>query len=156
MGFHPHETYPFVIYALTPLALLAIVAGFFEHSFHEFTTQLLRNYEFTLDHSVGFALILATSAIALSGIAFAVFKYKRGGFSDKVEEMGIYKLLINQYYIPKFYEIAILKPFANISHFFWKSIDVKIVDASVDAIARVVHQTGQKSRKCKAGIYHQC
>lgn len=151
LGFHPHETYPFVIYALTPLALLAIVAGYFEHSFHEFTTQLLRNYEFTLDHSVGFALILATSAIALSGIAFAVFKYKRGGFSEKVEEMGIYKLLINQYYIPKFYEIAILRPFASLSHFFWKSIDVKIVDASVDAIARVVHQTGQKSRKMQSG-----
>jgi len=151
LGFNPHETYPFVIYALTPLALLAIVAGFFEHSFHEFTTQLLRDYEFTLDHSVALVLIFATSAIALSGIAFAVYKYKRGGFSEKVEEMGIYKLLINQYYIPKFYEIAILKPFYSISNFLWQSIDVKIVDTTVDKIASVIHGTGNTTRKMQSG-----
>jgi NADH-quinone oxidoreductase subunit L len=151
LGFHPHETFPFVIYALTPLGLLAIIAGFFEHPFEKFTTELLPSYEFSINNSVGFMLILATSAIALSGIAFAVYKYKRGGFSEKVEEMWIYKLLINQYYIPQFYDVAILKPFYAISTFIWQKIDVKIVDASVDGIARIIHGTGERTRKVQSG-----
>lgn len=151
LGFHPHEAKPFVIYALTPLALLAIIAGFFEHSFHAFTTQLLVDYEFTIDHSIALILIFATSAIALSGIAFAVYKYKRGGFSQKIEEWGVYKLLSNQYYIPKLYEEGIMKPFTSLSRFMWKSIDVKIVDATVDMIANVIYGTGQKVRKVHGG-----
>ncbi|WP_024954908.1 NADH-quinone oxidoreductase subunit L [Sulfurospirillum arcachonense] len=151
LGFHPHEAKPFVIYALTPLALLAIVAGFFEHSFHEFTTQLLSNYEFTLEHSVGMILIFATSAIAISGIAFAVFKYKRGGFSENIENWGIYKLLSNQYYIPKLYEVAIMKPFTALSKFIWLEVDMRIVDSTVDMIAKVIYGTGEKARKMQSG-----
>jgi len=151
LGFHPHEAKPFVIYALTPLALLAIVAGFFEHSFHEFTTQLLTNYEFTLDHTIGNLLILATSAMALSGIVYAVYKYKRGGFSKKIEEWGIYKLLINQYYIPQFYKEAIMKPFTSLAKFAWLNIDNKIVDATVDMIAKTIYGGGEKARKMHSG-----
>lgn len=151
LGFHPHEAQSFVIYALTPLALLAVVAGFFEHSFHAFVTDLVRDYEFTLDHSIALVLIFATSAIALSGIGFAVYKYKRGGFSESLENSGLYKLLINQYYIPKLYDVAICKPFTSFSRFLWKSIDVKVVDFSVDMIARVLYGTGEKARKMQSG-----
>jgi NADH-quinone oxidoreductase subunit L len=151
LGFHPHEVQPFVIYALTPLALLAIVAGFFEHSFHAFVTDLLKDYEFTLDHSIGLILIFATSAVALSGIGFAVYKYSRGGFSESWEKKGIYKLLINQYYIPKFYESTIQKPLYNLSKFAWQKIDLKIVDATVDMIARVLYGTGDTARKIQSG-----
>jgi NADH-quinone oxidoreductase subunit L len=151
LGFHPHEAKPFVIYALTPLALLAIIAGFFEHSFHEFTTELLRDYEFSLDHSIGIILIFATSAIAISGILFAVYKYKRGGFSKSIENWGVYKLLKNQYYIPKFYEVAVMIPFTKASSFLWKSIDLRIVDATVDTIASIIYGSGEKARKIHTG-----
>ncbi len=151
LGFNPHEAKPFVIYALTPLALLAIVAGFFEQSFHEFTTQLLVNYEFTLDHSIALILIFATSAVAISGIAFAVYKYKRGGFSEKIEEWGVYKLLINQYYIPKLYKDGIMKPFTSFSKFLWLNIDNMIVDKTVDMIAGAIYGTGEKARKMQSG-----
>ncbi|HHD83381.1 MAG TPA: NADH-quinone oxidoreductase subunit L, partial [Campylobacteraceae bacterium] len=40
-GKHPHEAYPYVIAAMIPLAILAMIAGFFEHSFVEYVTQLL-------------------------------------------------------------------------------------------------------------------
>ncbi|MBL0687384.1 MAG: NADH-quinone oxidoreductase subunit L [Sulfurospirillum sp.] len=150
-GIVPHEAKPFVIYALTPLALLAIVAGFFEHSFYEFTTQLLADYKFTLDHSVVINLIFATSAIALSGIIFAVYKYIRGGFSEKIENWRIYKLLLNQYYIPKLYEVCIIKPFATLSRFAWLNIDNKIVDASVDMIAKTICSSGEKAREMQSG-----
>lgn len=151
LGFHPHEAYPFMIYALSPLGLLAIVAGFFEHSFHEFTTQLLSNYEFHLDHSVGLVLILATSALALSGIGFAIYKYTRGGFSPKWENTWLYKLLFNQYYIPKLYEFVIQKPLYNVSKFAWQKIDLKIVDTTVDFIAKTFYASGEQTRKMQSG-----
>jgi len=96
-------------------------------------------------------LIFATSAIALSGIGFAVYKYSRGGFSESWEKRGIYKLLINQYYIPKFYELTIQKPLYNLSKFAWQKIDLKIVDATVDMIARVLYGTGNTARKIQSG-----
>ena len=150
-GIHPHEAKPFMIYALVPLALLALVAGFFQKSFHSFTTQLLIDYEFTIDHSVVLLLIFATSAIALSGIFFAIYMYKRGGFSEKIEKWWIYKLLINQYYIPKLYEVALLKPFAALSRFAWLQIDIKIVDDTVDLIAKTIYGGGKKARKMQSG-----
>ncbi len=150
-GIHPHEAKPFMIYALMPLALLALVAGFFQKSFHSFTTQLLIDYEFTIDHSVVLLLIFATSAIALSGIFFAIYMYKRGGFSEKIEKWWIYKLLINQYYIPKLYEVALLKPFAALSRFAWLQIDTKIVDDTVDLIAKTIYGGGKKARKMQSG-----
>ena len=127
------------------------MAGFFEHAFHGFTTKLLRDYEITIAHGTEVVLIAATLGIALSGIAFAVYKYKRGGFSKSLEEGFLYKLLSNQYYIPLAYERFIMRPFTTLSHFMWEKIDMKIVDATVDMIARVLYQTGHNARKLQSG-----
>ena len=150
-GLHPHEAQPFVIYALMPLGLLAVIAGFFEHTFEEYVTRLLAEYEINIPHGTEILLIAGTLGIALSGIAFAVYKYQRGGFSKDWEEKACYKVLSNQYYIPKLYELYIMKPFTQLSHFLWKQIDTKIVDLSVDLIAKCIYSTGEKSRKMQTG-----
>ena len=150
-GLHPYEAQPFVIYALMPLGLLAVIAGFFEHTFEEYVTRLLAEYEINIPHGTEILLIAGTLGIALSGIAFAVYKYQRGGFSKDWEEKACYKVLSNQYYIPKLYELYIMKPFTQLSHFLWKQIDTKIVDLSVDLIAKCIYSTGEKSRKMQTG-----
>ena len=40
-SYKPHETYTFVIAAMTPLTILAFVSGWSEHSFMQFSTKLL-------------------------------------------------------------------------------------------------------------------
>lgn len=150
-GIHPHEAQPFVIYALLPLGLLAIIAGFFEHAFHGFTTRLLRDYRITIPHGMEVILIVATLGIALGGIAFAVYKYRHGGFPKSLESTFVYQLFINQYYIPQAYERYIMRPFTAISHFMWEKIDVKIIDATVDFIAHILYQSGQKTRRMQSG-----
>ncbi|MDD3342009.1 MAG: NADH-quinone oxidoreductase subunit L [Sulfurospirillaceae bacterium] len=150
-GIHPHEAQPFVIYALMPLGLLAIIAGFFEHSFEGFVTRLLSHYEVHLSHGTEWALIAGTSAIAISGIVFAIYKYSRGGFSKSLENRACYKLLINQYFIPKLYAMYIMQPFTVLSRFLWQRIDVRIVDFTVDLIAKVIYATGQNTRKMQSG-----
>lgn len=150
--FHPHEAKSFVIAAMIPLAVLAVIAGWFEHSFIEFVTKTLPTWEASnLNHSTAWILILATSAVAIGGILVAVFKYKKGGFSKSWEDKAIYKLLINQYFIPKIYEKLISKPYYAISVWIWKTIEIRLIDATVDSLAHFVNKLGVKARPIQSG-----
>jgi NADH-quinone oxidoreductase subunit L len=150
--FHPHEAKNFVIAAMIPLAVLAVIAGWFEHSFVEFVTKILPTWEASnLNHSTAWILILITSAVAIFGIAFAVYKYRNGGFSKNWENTGIYKLLSNQYYIPKFYENFISKPYYAISVWIWEVIEIKIIDASIDGLAHFINKLGVVIRPIQSG-----
>jgi len=149
---HPHEAKNFVIAAMIPLAILAVIAGWFEHSFVEFVTKLLPTWEATnLSHSIAWILILVTSAIAIFGILVAIIKYKNGGFNKSWEETAIYKLLINQYYIPKFYQVFICKPYYALSLWMWRVIEIKIVDSSIDGIANSINKLGAMLRPIQTG-----
>jgi len=150
--FHPHEAKNFVIAAMIPLAVLAVIAGWFEHSFVEFVTKTLPTWEPEhIKHSTSWILILVTSAVAIFGILVAIFKYRNGGFSKSWEETAIYKLLSNQYFIPKFYDVAISKPYHAISVWTWKVIEIKLIDASVDGIAHFINKLGVKARPIQSG-----
>ena len=87
----------------------------------------------------------------MGGIGFAVYKYSRGGFSEKWQETFIYKLLFNQYYIPKIYNDYICKPYADLSKIAWKELDVRVVDATVDFIANTIYKSGMVSKVVQSG-----
>ena len=146
-GNHPHETYPFVIAAMIPLVVLAVIAGWGEHAFVEFVTKLLPSWEASnMQHSTALILIVITTAIAVSGIGFAYYMYiKKDGFSKSWENNFFYKVLINQYYIPQFYDKCICKPYLALSRFAWK-LDIKVVDAIVDGVAKGIYATGKEVR----------
>jgi NADH-quinone oxidoreductase subunit L len=149
---HPHEAKSFVIAAMIPLAILAVIAGWFEHAFVDFVTKTLPTWEASnLNHSTAWILILVTSAVAIGGIAVAVIKYRNGGFSKSWENTFIYKLLSNQYYIPKFYENFISKPYYAISVWMWNVIEVKLIDASIDGLAHLINKLGVKVRPIQTG-----
>ncbi|BCD61495.1 NADH-quinone oxidoreductase subunit L [Nitratiruptor sp. YY08-26] len=150
-GFHPHEAHWYMLAAMTPLAILAVIAGFFEESFEEFVTKLLPEYHFHVHGIVTVALIGVTTLIALSGIAFAIYKYSHGGFSEKWKENPLYKLLYNQYYIPIIYEKVFTQPYKELSQIAWKQLDLRIVDATVDFIAAVIYKTGFAGRVIQSG-----
>ena len=152
-GYHPHETYPFVIAAMTPLAILAVVAGFFKTSYIEMITKKLPELDIHVSSGTFWVLVVVTLGIALAGIAFAVFKFKKDGtyFSEKIKDKSFYKLLANQYYMPHIIENVILKPYLALSKFSWKNIDLKIVDAIVDGVAKVIYRSGEGSRVIQSG-----
>jgi NADH-quinone oxidoreductase subunit L len=149
-GFHPHEAYRFMLIAMSPLAVLALVAGWFENDFIRLVTTLLPGFHFHTHH-VELILIAATSLMALGGIATAIMMYRNGPLSRKWEERFCYKVLINQYYIPKFYEEVFSKPYKELSRLAWKEIDIKIVDATVDMIANTIYKTGENTRDIQNG-----
>ncbi|MCH9812777.1 MAG: NADH-quinone oxidoreductase subunit L [Epsilonproteobacteria bacterium] len=148
---HPHEAYPFVIAAMIPLVVLAVIAGFFEHAFMEYVTAILPEYYPHVSTGTFIFLLVITLGIAISGIALAVIKFSKGNFDDFFKKIGVHKVLSNQYFIPQFYEDKICKPYASLSEFAWKKIDMRVVDATVDFIAGMIYTAGDKSRKMQSG-----
>ena len=153
LGIHPHEMYKYVLVAMSPLAVLAVIAGFFQGSFEHFVTHLLPEYHMSEDtHHIAWFLGLIVLVFAVGGIALAYKKYYKGLVrDDRIERFPGYKLLINQYYIPVLYEKCITKPYAELSSFFWNQIDMKLVDAIVDGIASFIYSSGDKTRKMQTG-----
>ena len=152
-GIHPHEMYKFVLIAMSPLAILAMVAGFGMGGFEHFITKLLPGYHMSEHtHHIAWFLGLIVLVVAVSGILLAYKKYAKGLVRDeKLENSFIYKLLANQYYIPQLYEEVITKPYAMLSEHMWKDIDMKIVDSTVDGIAKFLYKSGDSTRKMQTG-----
>lgn len=152
-NYHPHETYPFVIAAMTPLAILAVVSGFFKGAFIEMIEKKLPALDIHVSSGTFWVLVIVTLGIALGGIAFAVMKFRKNGtyFSEKMKEKPIYKALANQYFMPHIIDNVINKPYLALSKFSWKSIDLKIVDAMIDGIAKFVYKTGDRARVTQSG-----
>ncbi|HHD79974.1 MAG TPA: NADH-quinone oxidoreductase subunit L [Epsilonproteobacteria bacterium] len=152
-GIHPHEMYKYVLVAMSPLAILAMVAGFGMHQYEAFITNLLPEYHMSEHtHHMVVWLTLIVSAFAIGGILLAYVKYAKGlKRDDKLENSFAYKLLANQYYIPQLYEEFITKPYKMASEVFWEKVDLKIVDATVDNIAKALYKTGDKTRSMQTG-----
>ena len=150
---HPHEMYRYVLIAMSPLALLAIVAGFGMSGFEHFVTKLLPEYHMSEHtHHIAWILGVVVLVFAVGGIALAYKKYAKGLKRDEqIESRWYYKLLANQYYIPNLYEEFISKPYAMISDMMWSKVDLKIVDATVDGVAKLLYKTGDGSRKMQTG-----
>ncbi|EGK8008443.1 NADH-quinone oxidoreductase subunit L [Campylobacter lari] len=126
---HPHEASKIALLAMSPLALLAIIAGFFEHSFMEFVSQ---NLAF-IDGQNSLVMVLA-SAAAVLGVLLAIIAYWKNWFKPSFSKTSIYKLLFNEYYIPRFYHQFIVSKYALFCEFLRKA-DKEILDTLVDSVA---------------------
>ncbi len=158
LGFHPHEAYKFMLVAISPLLILAIIAGFtMKGTFFEMVTQLLPATEYHVHSALTYWIMtIGTQLFVILAIFFAYKKYMASDIkvpdgTSKMENSFVYKLLINQYYIPYFYEEYLVKSYRELSTVFWKQIDQKIVDATVDGIAGVLYNTGENTRVMQSG-----
>jgi NADH-quinone oxidoreductase subunit L len=152
-GIHPHEMYKFVLIAMAPLAILAMIAGFGMHKYEAFVTKLLPDYVMSEHtHHLIWILTAIVLVFAVGGIVLAYKKYAKGLKRDKkLEDSFIYKLLANQYYIPQFYEEFITKPYAMISEIFYRKVDLNIIDETVDHIAKFLYNMGDSTRSIQTG-----
>jgi NADH-quinone oxidoreductase subunit L len=156
-GIHPHEAYKFMLVAMSPLLLLAIIAGSLKLSYFEMVTQLLPAIEYHIHHPVTYwVMTIGTQLFVISAIVFAYRKYANNKVqvpdgTSKMENSFIYKTLSNQYYIPYIYEEYLVKPYRELSTVFWKQVDMKVVDATVDGIAGFIYSTGERTRVMQSG-----
>ena len=101
-------------------------------------------------------MTIGTQLFVIAAIWFAYKKYAHFKVtvpdgSSTMEKSFAYKLLSNQYYIPQLYNNYVIAPYRELSTVFWKQIDQKIVDASVDGIASIIYSTGEKTRTMQSG-----
>ncbi len=152
-NYHPHEAKSFVIAAMSVLAILAVVSGWFKSLFIELVTKILPELNIHLEYSTMYLLIVLTSLMVLFGIFLAVIKFKRNEtyFSQVFENSFCYKLLANQFYIPHFIENIINKSYLSISTIAFKIFDMKIIDFIVDGIAKIIYKSGEQTRVIQNG-----
>jgi len=148
---HPHEAYWYMLAAMAPLAVLAVIAGFFEHSLATLLEKAMPIFHPHISTETVMALIAVTTIAVVCSIAFTVYKYNKGGFSKELEDTFLYKLFYNQYYIPEFYNRFLVVPYTKLSEFAWKKVDLKIIDFVVDTIALVIYKSGERSRHIQSG-----
>jgi NADH-quinone oxidoreductase subunit L len=63
----------------------------------------------------------------------------------------IYKLLLNKYYIDELYDALFVNPVKKGSVLLWKYVDAKMIDGSVNGIARLVGWFGGVVRYLQTG-----
>ncbi len=129
---HPHEASKVMIYAMSPLAFLAVVAGLFYVNFDIFLSSVLIPANIHLDNAM--LLIVITLSVVILSIILAYFMYKNG-YKEKRQNI-LYKILANEYYIPHLYRIFFVKPFSFLSEFLYHIIDMGILDKIVDGVAK--------------------
>jgi len=108
------------------------------------------------NHTTYWIMTIGTQLFVILAIFFAYKKYisrdiKIPDGTSAMENSFKYKLLINQYYIPHFYEEYLVKSYRELSAVCWTKIDEKIVDATVDGIANMFYSTGEKTRDMQSG-----
>jgi NADH-quinone oxidoreductase subunit L len=155
-GIHPHEAYKFMLVAMSPLLVLAMIAGAFKLDYYLLVIEMLPDTQYHVHNAALYwSMIIGTQLFVMAAILYAYKKYSNWSSvpdgSSKMENRFCYKLLSNQYYIPKFYEEVFSKPYAELSRIAWKQIDLKIVDATVDGIANVIYKTGENTRDIQNG-----
>ena len=85
-------------------------------------------------------LMFLTVVLVIGAILLARHLYVRHTeAATKVREKagGAYTLLLNKYYVDEIYGFLVIKPFVGLSTFFWKIVDVLIIDGFVNGLARL-------------------
>ncbi|MGI8546821.1 MAG: hypothetical protein ACR2M1_05720, partial [Gemmatimonadaceae bacterium] len=84
-------------------------------------------------HGTEVTLVLVAIAVAVAGIATAVFVLRPASLPTKAEarpEQGVEKVLANHYYVDEAYHAAIVHPTYEISkNVLWRGLDSGIIDS---------------------------
>ncbi len=160
-----HDAPPAMALALVVLALGSVVAGylglpailggsdrlarFLEPSFH---------VEAAHEAAAGsseLALMILSSAVAIAGIGVASYFFLRNTAAAQAMAerfSGLYRLLMNKYYVDEVYDAAIVQPIRITSEEgLWKVIDVRVIDGLVNGTGRLVDGTSAALRRIQTG-----
>lgn len=169
---HPHESPKLMSYPLMMLALLSVVGGFIGipavfgsenlNLFHHWLEPVFKDAAFKLSiygshtHIEEILLMVITVMGATLSIYFAYRIYMKdpkiaNRISAKVN--GLYKLLLNKYYVDEFYNATVVNPIVKGSeNFLWRFNDVRIIDGIVNGTASIIDNVSIKIRKIQTGF----
>jgi NADH-quinone oxidoreductase subunit L len=144
---HIHESPPVMTIPLMILALGSIFAGWLGAPEYLWGSVWERWFEPMFgvhgEHlgslTTEISLMLATLAIVGLGILLAYVSYGRGvRLPERLSSLaggGLYRLLLNKYYIDELYDFFIVRPFTGVSRFLAQIFDPWVIDGAVNGIA---------------------
>ena len=101
------------------------------------------------------SLMVVSSIVAIAGIGLAAFIWlKRREIADRVAAMfpGVYRLLLNKYYVDEIYDAAIVQPIRIVSQEgLWRGVDVHIIDGAVNGTASIIDGSSSLLRRLQSG-----
>jgi len=161
-----HES-PLVM--LVPLILLAIGALFAGYFFKELFIGHPKSGYFwsdsikfllplSLDHPP-FWIILITPIIVVLSIPFSYYLFvKNKNIANWLvnENKPLYNFLVHKWYFDELYDFLFVKPIKKIGIFFWKNVDVKIIDKfGPDGISDLIKTFSNIAVKFQSGQVYQ-
>jgi len=145
--------------ALIVLAVGSVFAGYlglggrFEHFLEpSFAPQTVHE---VADTSAEMTLMILSVVAALGGIAVATYfflKNRRAADALAARFAGVYRVLLNKYYVDEIYDAAVVQPIRIASEDgLWKVVDVRIIDGAVNGVAETVGASGELFRRLQSG-----
>jgi NADH-quinone oxidoreductase subunit L len=108
------------------------------------------------DHTaLELTLMAVSSAIAFLGIGIAAFIWlKRRDIADAIagKYAGVYRLLLNKYYVDEAYDAAVVQPIRiGSQEVLWRGLDVQVVDGAVNGTGALVAAGSSVLRRLQTG-----
>ena len=93
--------------------------------------------------------------LAIVGLLVAWWFYIRRPDAPKklaASVHGLYKLLLDKYYVDEIYATVIIRPFLWIStNVLWHVVDERVIDGTVNGVASVAREVGGQARELQSG-----
>jgi NADH-quinone oxidoreductase subunit L len=156
-GIYVHESPASMVGPLMVLAGLSALGGFIGVPHYSWLEHWLETvipaHEVSAEGGMEFVLMGFSVAGALLGVLGAFSLY---GNLPRVKELSqklgsIRGILENKWFIDELYEGIFIRPIKAISEFFWKIVDVEIVDRIVLSFGKVSIWTGETARVVQTG-----
>jgi NADH-quinone oxidoreductase subunit L len=100
-------------------------------------------------------LMAVSSGIAFLGIGIAAFIWlKRRDIADEIarKHAGVYRLLLNKYYVDEAYDAAVVQPIRlGSQEGLWRGLDVQVVDGAVNGTGALVATGSSVLRRLQTG-----
>ena len=169
-GTHPHEAPPVMAVPLVILALLAAIGGFaglpeslggtnpFERWLEPVFAPAGEKLSLVAYPGAftGYILMGCSVAIALAGAFLAYTWYLKGRDVPGAlvrRFAGLYRVLLNKYYVDEMYDGAVVRPAVKGSELLlWKGVDVAVIDGVVNGLARAAGAAGSALRRVQTGV----
>ena len=161
-----HESPLVMLIPLIILALGSILAGFLfkelfigqESSLVFWKSSIKFLQPLSSDHPPIWFIFLTPTLVLISiPFTFYLFVKNKNIINDLVNaNMPLYLFLKNKWYFDELYEYVFVKPSKSIGYFFWKKIDVSIIDKfGPDGISNLIKNFSLRAVKFQSGFIYQ-
>jgi len=100
-------------------------------------------------------LMAVSTGLAFAGIGIAAFFWLRrpeAAASLSRQFGGVYRLLLNKYYVDEIYDATVVQPIKQVSTgALWKGMDAGLIDGTVNGLGSAVHSASTSLRRVQTG-----